>query len=130
MDSNTTVGSYANSLISNSLKCLIDKPTRITISTKSLIDHIYTNNLKTLYSGIFVCDLSDHYGVFVIIPTKKKQTNLNSYSHMLIRDMKSFQLENFLANLSDVFSDFIVSNNISVNSVRTPAKCTVTAFVA
>ena len=30
---------------------------------------------------------------------------------MLIRDMKSFQLENFLANLSDVFSDFIVSNN-------------------
>ena len=35
---------------------------------------------------------------------------------MLIRDMKSFQLKNFLANLSDVFSDFIVSNNISVNS--------------
>ena len=116
LDSNNTVGSYANSLISNSLKCLIDKPTRITTSTKSLIDHIYTNNLKTLYSGIFVCDLSDHYGVFVIIPTKKKKTKLNSYNHMLIRDMKSFQLENFLANLSDVFSDFIVSNNISVNS--------------
>ena len=72
--SNNYVRSYANNLINNSLKCLIDKPTTVTASSKSLINHIYTNYLQSSpYNGIILNDLSDHYSVFLFIPTKKSE---------------------------------------------------------
>ena len=63
----------ADSLISCSIKCTINKATRITISNETLIDHIYTNNQsKKYFSGITPsADLSDHLGTFIAIPAKK-----------------------------------------------------------
>ena len=46
---------------------LINKPTRITITTSTLIDNIFTNELKTtVVSKIIVEDLSDHLPIFAI----------------------------------------------------------------
>ena len=74
IENNLNTREYANTLISRGVKCVINKPTRVIPSSKTLIDHIYTNNVDhSLFSGIAVGDLSDHYGVFVIIPTKKRK---------------------------------------------------------
>ena len=38
---------------------VVTKPTRITNHTATLIDHIYTNNVNRLTSGIVTVDISD-----------------------------------------------------------------------
>ena len=51
--SNYFIKNYADNLISYSVKCTINKSTRCTINSKTLLDHIYTNNLKYYnFSGI------------------------------------------------------------------------------
>ena len=58
-------------MTSNSLYPLISKPTRITNSSATLIDNIFTNNLEyNMVSGIFYVDLSDHLPVFQITNLK------------------------------------------------------------
>ncbi|RWR99923.1 RNA-directed DNA polymerase from mobile element jockey-like protein, partial [Dinothrombium tinctorium] len=55
---------------------LINEPTRITYTTESLIDHIYTNrNDMISTSGVIKLDISDHFAVFVCRKKPKPSTN-------------------------------------------------------
>ena len=45
---------------------MIGEPTRVTLTTSTLIDHVATNKPENVVaSGIFNITLSDHYLVFV-----------------------------------------------------------------
>ena len=58
---------FINLMTSNSLYTLISKPIRITSSTVTLIDNIFTNNLElNMNSGILYTDLSDYLPVFQV----------------------------------------------------------------
>ena len=63
-------------------KILIDKPTRITETSATLLDHIITNDInnKDVNNGIAYSDISDHLAVFAIIPTSHK-CNLQKKTH-------------------------------------------------
>ena len=66
------VESYLNNILSLLCKCAIDLPTRITENSKTLLDHIYVNENKHPYmSGVILSDISDHFGTFISISTKK-----------------------------------------------------------
>ena len=70
-------GNYLDSLYSNSFVPLINRPTRVTNNSASLIDHIFTNNLSPdilKYQGILVTNITDHYPVFHIaqLPDRSK----------------------------------------------------------
>ena len=57
---------------------LIVKPTRITASSATLIDHIYTNNITSRsHSGIIITDVADHFGIFHIVSTKSAQRKIS-----------------------------------------------------
>ena len=57
-----------NLMFSNGMFPLISKRTRITSSTATLIDNIFTNNLEQcMSSGIPYTDLSDHLPIFHVI---------------------------------------------------------------
>jgi len=59
-------------MISAPCKCSIDLPTRITDYSKTLIVHIYGNNVNQSYiSGVIISDLSDHFGTFIYASNKK-----------------------------------------------------------
>ncbi|XP_065642753.1 uncharacterized protein LOC136074374 [Hydra vulgaris] len=75
---------------------MINKPTRVTKTTTSIIDNIITNNIidntKTkIQSGIIKTDLTDHFPVFLIINSAtlenkvktKTQSKKNYYSSLL-----------------------------------------------
>ena len=64
------VRKYANMLLSCNSRCLIDVPTRVTAISRTLLDHIYTNDKSnSAVSGVLTTsDLSDHYGIFTIVP--------------------------------------------------------------
>ena len=66
-------------LLSCTCLSLIDLPTRISFTSKTLLDHIYTNNRKRrVVSGVLTCDLSDHYATFAIVSaiTKVKKRKI------------------------------------------------------
>ena len=57
---------FVESLFSHMFVPLINRPTRITAHSGTLIDNIFTNHLTpNLFSGILINDLSDHLPIFV-----------------------------------------------------------------
>ena len=79
-------GRYLDMLFSHDLLPVITKPTRITSHTATLIDHIYTNTVNSLVSGILTIDISDHLPVFCMTDIKvKKQKQI-----MYFRDYSTF----------------------------------------
>ena len=78
---------YLDMIFSHDLLPVITKPTGITSHTATLIDHIYTNTVNRLTSGIAKVDISDHLPVFCIVDTPlKKQNRQNMY----FRDYSKF----------------------------------------
>ena len=58
---------FLDTMYSLGLYPLIDKPTRITDSSTTLIDNIFTNELRfNLTSGIMFNDTSDHLPIFAL----------------------------------------------------------------
>ena len=82
---------FINLMNSNCLYPVISKPTRVTPTTATLIDNIFTNNLEfNMNSGILYTDLSDHFPIFLITQfklitnpyTRKKQVRLINSSNI------------------------------------------------
>ena len=79
---------------------LVTHPTRITTTSSTLLDHVYTNNVVGEHkSFILVEDVSDHLPVMVCsnlsLPKSEKSTVI------LIRDTKNFDVEKFLDKLTE-----------------------------
>ena len=69
------VTNYVNSLFSVGCNFHIDKPTRITSSSASCIDHVYSNiPTECLENHIILSDASDHFG---IVTKLRGATNVN-----------------------------------------------------
>ena len=71
-DVNPKVNSYCNLLFAHNFVPVINKPTRISKHSASLIDHIVTNTFvnEALSLGIIKVDISDHFPVFLISEAK------------------------------------------------------------
>ena len=87
---------FIDNVIAQGLIPYITKPTRITSTTATFIDHLYSNHTHTEYdSGIIITDMTDHFGIFHLIygiPTvrniKYKQTRqLNEYNILKFRNL-------------------------------------------
>ena len=74
---------------------MISKPTRVTPSSATLIDHIITNNIDSSNtSGIIINDVADHFGIFHASSVKSTKTSnkyrqVRSYSENKVLKFKS-----------------------------------------
>ena len=110
--SNSFIKNYTDNLISCSVKCTINKPTRCTINSKTLLDHIYTNNLKYYnFSGIVQYDISDHLPTFIFVHNTAIKNKVLKV--ILIRNTKNFSLELFCNDLSLKMNNFKVFEDSS-----------------
>ena len=72
---------HARSLIDISssyfFRPIIDKPTRVTLNSASVIDNIFSNSVNGNfnYGGIITTDISDHYPVFCITSFNNNSNN-------------------------------------------------------
>ena len=99
-----------------SLQQIIKEPTRVTLTTPTLIDHIATFCIGSiLEAGVHEITLSDHYLIFCI----RKLNAFNSGGHKTIRtrNMKKFNEEAFLADVAKVPWDRVVSVTDDVDSM-------------
>ena len=102
IDEDTKSSSFFDSITSNLFVPHIIHPKRITSTTKTLIDNIFSNstNYKEGISGNLTVSLSDHLAQFLIIPDEchhsaKKQ---NSFT----RDTKNFDIESFTHEFQEI----------------------------
>ena len=98
---------------------LITKPTRITKSTATLIDNIFTNNAnKTGHqSGILLNDISDHLPIFTITEHETKDypviPNSGSYT---TRKISKKSLELFANKIKSCDLQSTLLNNNPIES--------------
>ena len=88
-------GQYVDMLYSYDLLPIITKPTRITGHTATLIDHIYTNTINGLFSGIVTVDISDHLPVFCVAGTSLKQ----QCEKLFFKDYSNFNSDLYLHDI-------------------------------
>ena len=87
---------YYNTLTAHSFKPLITKPTRIADNSKTLIDHIWSNNLSEESSSksyIYITDISDHLPCISVFNTI--HDNYNGYKHIRFREYSEENKEMF-----------------------------------
>ena len=94
-DNHTATQLCLDAFISFSFRPLINIPTRITESTSTLIDNIFTNNFKDAHiSGIFYTDISDHFPVFSILSSKapaKDKNKLTTFRKITLSGQVTFK---------------------------------------
>ena len=75
---NTNVCDFFNLIFQNGIFPLINRPTRVTKSSATIIDHVLTNTIidSEVQSGIIKIDISDHFAVFALMKTSLVQPNI------------------------------------------------------
>ena len=107
--SHSQTGNFLSVMYSNGLQPLITKPTRVTASSCTCIDNIFTNVLnKTVYSGVLYCDVSDHLPIFQLTEFVRMQ---DCTSHPTTNDSVFSKL-----NYENVSRDLSLKNWFCVNS--------------
>ena len=107
---------YANHVQSVGCIQLIDKPTRISESCSSIIDHIYTNSAHTsqVTPTIIYDDISDHMPICAEIKCKPPR---KSIARPLVRRLARANLELFLEDLDQSLRNLTYCNNTDLNSI-------------
>ena len=108
VDTHTSTADFNDTMFSNGFIPLISRPTRVTQSTATLIDNIFTNQLAELHNnffqGILLTDISDHYPIFCVNNTIKKETVTATISR---RNFCKRNKNKFLQTMADV--DWVIS---------------------
>ena len=96
----TKLGKYKSFLNTHLLTQLVNEPTRITNTSRTIIDHTVTNNEEFYkYSTVIDPGLSDH----LMVVTARKRTKLKyQMSHFLGRSYRKFDEASFYADVAKI----------------------------
>ena len=93
-------------LASNGLFQLIIKPTRVTDTSASLIDHIFASSLSNpVCPGIILNDISDHFMTYCAISLRAKPQSTEQIKY-LVRDINNLKIDDFLCRLDNDMRHF------------------------
>ena len=106
LNCNSKISNYVNAIYAEGCNNLMNKPIRITGSTATFLDHIYSNMTNNISNrGILTYGISDHLPAFCCLrmkPIKKQDKKLT-------RDMKNFNKTNFWNDINMLVS---TNNNV------------------
>ena len=94
---------YLEMMYSFGLVPVINRPTRITGHSATLIDHIFTNTYtaSALYQGILLTDITDHFPIFHIAQFETKNTVNDEYIYKRIMSQKNYDSFHLLISQID-----------------------------
>ena len=73
LETNTTSNNYIESMLLSGCTQHIAQPTRVTPVTKTLLDHVFHNNILQNTYDVINLSITDHYATKVIIPYCRKK---------------------------------------------------------
>ena len=98
---NVNHSNWQNITRSYNLSQCITRPTRITHSSRTLIDHIYSSNPSSLIEICIPCiGVSDHYAACVTWSKKNFKIPRRQHTSITFRSFKRFNLTAFLSDLN------------------------------
>lgn len=96
--------SYVDLLLAFNLLPYVFLPTRITNTSSTIIDHLFTNCDKEdrfiIKSGISVCDIADHFGNFVYICNNTPNSKNSKKDRPMVRIFSNKNIQQFLQDLA------------------------------
>ena len=104
---------YQDILLGLDVKNLISRPTRITNTTETIIDHVITNlPYDSVRAGIVVSDITDHLPVFGFfnLPVKRKY-----FKPTFFRSFKSSKKNDLCSAFSDILASLHLDTSIDFN---------------
>lgn len=96
---------FTNEFRSRHFIPLISLPTRVTESSASCLDHIWTNSLLPHKAGVVLSDISDHYATVFDIPSVSHNNGSRSVN-ITFRDVSTHNIEKLLLELKINFNNF------------------------
>ena len=115
-----TISYYFDSMTNHNFMPLITLPTRITSSSKTLIDNILYNQFSDdIISGNLTVGITDHIPQFSIVPFTN-QNHIPKYKNIYIRKLKNIDAKDFKSMLDTV--DWSFTENTSETNVNEDVK--------
>ena len=101
---------FTETMFSNFCYPIINKPTRVTAKTATLIDNIFTNTLSSnqWFCGILYTDISDHFPIFCI---NMSPININVSEYINVRRYTQKHIIEFCHKMQQVNWDPVLSCN-------------------
>ena len=104
-DTHNPTSDYIDTLYSHGAFPLINKPTRVTQTTATVIDHIYTNNIESQQNqhhvqGILCSSISDHFSIFHIVSNNKCPESNSQAPQALKRNYSERNINKFIKEIS------------------------------
>ena len=119
LGSDSVSNEFINMLFSYSAIPLIDKPTRVSASSATLLNLIVTNDTcRKINPGIIRTDIFEHFPVFCAVTDKLTSKNQRA-NETFYRDMKQFCADDYREDLSSLLTNFastlpeITANNFN-----------------
>ena len=108
---NKNVQNYLNLIYQNSFIPSVNKPTRVTRKTSSIIDHILTNSFVNNNSKTFIfkIDISDHLPICFLQPTSRTRDE-NKVTYITKRVSNNNGIELFKQELHKASWDDVINN--------------------
>ena len=113
-ESSKHVKNFINTLLQHNLVPTINKPTRITTNTITLIDNIITNDIINNLTGVIKSDVSDHFPNFLIC-----QKNLETFKNETIiskRFIDKKSIKKFCDSLKTMNWELVTETNHAEHS--------------
>ena len=102
------VSDYVDVLFSHGLLQIVTKPTRVTLNSATLIDHITTNSSSACFDvSIIISQLSDHFPLLCVIGPQKPPSKPKMFSS---RDFSVTNIDNFNNSLSSLNWNNVLSS--------------------
>ena len=97
------------------LKQIIKEPTRVTLHTSTLIDHVAVSDPRNIAdSGVLKIAMSNHYMVYCV--RKFRGALTKQHKKITTRQMKNFDETSFFADISSVDWNLIIQRSADLDS--------------
>ena len=108
LSTNTTlISDYMRLLHSNAFCNLITKPTRVTSTTQTIIDHVLTNDNESIMTpGVLLYKISDHYPIYCAI-NKNNNKPTSAFNKYSFRNTKNIDCNNFRNDLETALAPLL-----------------------
>ena len=113
---NTIVRDFFDIAFQKSIFPVINRPTRVTKTSATIIDHILTNSIidSLLHSGIVKTDISDHFAVFCLLKTNFEQSNIKNI--IVKRGINEAIIKHFKSLFNSIDWNLVTQASLSNNS--------------
>ena len=106
---------YLDIMHSSGLVPLINRPTRVTHQSATLIDHIFTNNInqcENMLQGILLTDITDHYPIFHMCCISNVNSSNSDEDIYYCRRINNKNKQQFKISISELNWNNVISKHL------------------